>query len=174
MITQATARQFINAAAMGDAKAMDKILRALIEGEFSPQSNVVTLSDAATYTVLAENSGKTHVIPELTASCTIDLPAAADGLEYVFIMGGIATEAQNWIFDTQSAAAYYVGGLQFLDSDEPGAGATLVPVYPDGNSNDIMTIITPQAGTRVHVVCNGTTWIVNGVVFSATAPTFAD
>jgi hypothetical protein len=137
-------------------------------------SGIVSIPDATTYTVLAANSGKTHVIAELAADCTIDLPAAAAGLEYTFIMGGVATEGQNWIFDSMSATNYYTGGLQFLDSDEPGSGSTLVPVYPDGNSNDIMTIITPQAGTYVHVICDGTLWIVNGVVFSATAPTFAD
>jgi hypothetical protein len=135
---------------------------------------IVSIADAATYTVLAANTGKTHVIPNLTADCTIDLPTAAAGLEYRFITNAVATDGQNWIFDTMSATNYYTGGLQFLDSDEPGSGSTLVPVYPDGNSNDIMTIITPQAGTYVHVVCDGTNWIVNGVVFSATAPTFAD
>jgi hypothetical protein len=137
-------------------------------------AGIVSIADAATYVVLAANSGKTHVIPNLTADCTIDLPAPAAGLEYHFITNAVATEAQNWIFDTMSATNYYTGGLQFLDSDEPGSGSTLVPVYPDGNSNDIMTIITPQAGTYVHVICDGTLWIVSGIVFSATAPTFAD
>ena len=135
---------------------------------------IVSITDAATYTVLAANSGKTHVIPELTADITIDLPAAAAGLEYIFICSAVATEAQDWIFDTTSATNFYLGGLQFLDSDEPGSGATLVPVYPNGSSNDIMTILTPQAGCRIHVICDGTNWIVNGIVISATAPTFAD
>lgn len=135
---------------------------------------MVTVPDGAAYTVLAANSGKPHAIAEQTASVTLTLPAAADGLSYEFFMAGIATEAQNWVFDTGSASNYYVGGLQHLDSDEPGSGSTLVPVYPDGNSNDIMTIITPQAGTTVKVICNGTTWVASGIVFSATAPTFAD
>jgi hypothetical protein len=137
-------------------------------------SGLVSITDAADYTALAANSGKTHVFPDLTATCTVDLPAAAAGLEYTFIGKAVATEAQNWAFDTGAAANFYLGGLQFLDSDEPGSGSTLVPVYPDGNSNDIMTIITPQAGTRVHMICDGTNWIVSGVVYSATAPTFAD
>lgn len=192
-ITHTEARQLVQKAFNGDLRAVAKVLRGLVDGDFltidsteitataaeinaaaDVSERFVTIADAATYVVLAADSGKTHVIPELTATCTLDLPAAAAGLEYVFIMGGFATEAQNWVFDTGAAANFYMGGLQFLDSDEPGAGATLVPVYPDGNSNDIMTIITPQAGTRVHVLCNGTTWTVNGVVFSATAPTFAD
>lgn len=137
-------------------------------------ARLVSIPDGTTYVVLAANSGKVHVIPNLTADCTIDLPAAAAGLEYTFITSAVATEGQNWIFDTTSATNFYLGGLQFLDSDEPGSGSTLVPVYPDGNSNDIMTIITPQAGTIVYVICDGTNWIVNGTVYSATAPTFAD
>lgn len=135
---------------------------------------LVSIPDAAAYVALAANSGKTHVFPNLTASCTVDLPSVASGLELSFITKAFATEGQNWVFDTGAAANFYLGGLQFLDSDEPGSGSTLVPVYPDGNSNDILTIITPQAGTRVDLICDGTNWIVNGVVFSATAPTFAD
>ena len=137
-------------------------------------AGVVLVPDAATYVVLAANTGKTHIIPNLTADCTIDLPTAAAGLEYTFITSAVATEGQNWVFDSMSATNFYTGGLQFLDSDEPGSGSTLVPVYPDGNSNDIMTIITPQAGTRVHVICDGTNWIANGQVFSATVPAFSD
>jgi hypothetical protein len=137
-------------------------------------SRFVSVPDGAAYTVLAANSGKPHAIAEQTASVTLTLPAAAAGLEYEFFMAGVATEAQNWVFNTGSATNYYVGGLQFLDSDEPGSGSTLVPVYPDGNSNDIMTIITPQAGTSVKLYCDGTLWVVNGAVDSATAPPFAD
>lgn len=136
---------------------------------------IVSVADAATYTVLASNTGKTHVLPNFTSSCTVTLPAAAAGLEYTFIGKAVAADAQNWIFDTGSATNYYVGGLAFADTDA-GAGADEIHagVWPDGNSNDIMTIVTPGAGTRVHLVCDGTLWIVNGQVFSATVPTFAD
>jgi hypothetical protein len=132
----------------------------------------VSVADGTAYTVLAANSGKTHVLPDFTSSCTITLPTAAAGLEYTFIGKGVAADAQNWVFDTGSASAFYLCGLTHLDSDDP-ADAT-VPVYPDGNSNDIMTIVTPGAGTRIHLVCDGTNWIVNGLVVSATVPTFAD
>ena len=40
----------------------------------------VKVTDAATYTVLAANSGKTHMMPDLTADCVLTLPTAADGL----------------------------------------------------------------------------------------------
>lgn len=138
-------------------------------------SRLVSITDAATYTALAANSGKTHVIPDLTADITIDLPAAASGLEYTFIGKGVAADGQNWIFDTTSATNYYLGGLAFADTDAGDTADEIhAGVYPDGNSNDIMTIVTPGAGTRIHMICDGTNWIVNGQVFSATVPTFAD
>ena len=138
-------------------------------------TGVVTISDASTYTALAANSGKIHVFPDLTASCTVTLPTASAGLQYTFIGKGVAADAQNWVFDTGSATNFYLGGLSFADTDA-GAGADEIHlgVYPDGNSNDIMTIVTPAAGTIIRMICDGTNWIVNGNVFSATVPTFAD
>lgn len=136
---------------------------------------IVTVSDAATYTVLAANSGKIHILPDFTASCTLTLPTAAAGLNYTFIGKGVAADAQNWIFNTGSAAAYYLGGLSFADADAGAASDEIhAGVYPDGNSNDVMTIVTPAAGTVIYLICDGTNWIVNGQVVSATVPTFAD
>jgi len=136
---------------------------------------IVNVTDAATYTVLAADSGKTHIIPDLTASCTLTLPTAAAGLEYIFIGSAVAADAQNWVFDTGSAAAFFLGGTAFADTDAGAAADEIhAGVYSDGNSNDIFTVVTPGAGTRVHVVCDGTNWILNAVVFSATVPTLAD
>ena len=41
---------------------------------------IVNVPDAATYTVLAADSGKVHIMPDLTASCTITLPTEKAGL----------------------------------------------------------------------------------------------
>jgi len=134
---------------------------------------VVNVTDAATYTILAANSGKVHVMPDLTADCTLDLPTPAAGLNYVFIYGGAAADAQDWIFDSGAAANYYIGGGIHIDSDA-GAGADeVVPVFSDGNSNDILTVLTPQAGTKIEFWCDGTNWYVNAVVVSATASALA-
>lgn len=135
-------------------------------------TGIVSITDASTYTALASNSGKIHVFPDLTASCTVTLPTAAAGLEYTFIGKGVAADAQNWVF---SAGVAYKGGLSFADTDA-GAGADEIHlgVYPNGSSNDNMTIVTPAAGTIIRLYCDGTNWIVNGNVFSATVPTFAD
>ena len=137
-------------------------------------AKLVSIADATTYTVLAANSGKTHVLPDLTATCTLSLPTPASGLEYRFIYKGIAADASNWVFNTLSDTNYYVGGLLHADTNAGSAGDELVPIAGDGNSNSKLTVVTPDVGTTVHMICNGTLWILSGYVVSATVPSFAD
>lgn len=134
----------------------------------------VTIPDAATYTVLADNSGLTHWLPDLTADITITLPTPRAGLKYKFAYAGAAADAQDWLIVTGSASNYYKGGGIHIDSDA-GAGADeVVPVFSDGNSNDNLTVLTPQAGTWVELECvDGTTWNVNAQVVSASASALA-
>jgi len=124
----------------------------------------VDVPDAETYTVLASNSGKLHIMSDLTADIVISLPTAADGLYYTFIYKGVAQDAQDWTFDTTSDTNFFLGGVTGLDDDD---GDVLV-IYPDGNSNSIMKIDTPNAGSKVELYCDGTNWIVNAVVVSGT------
>lgn len=133
----------------------------------------VSVTDAATYTVLSYNSGKLHVFPNLTADCTVTLPAAESGLSYELIYGGAAADAQDWIINTAVASSLFKGGLVHLDADAGSAGDEVVPVYADASNDDTMTILTPEVGTRILLVSDGTHWYVTGTVVSATAPTFA-
>jgi len=135
------------------------------------KKDVVVVTDAATYTVLAANSGKVHVVPNLTADCTISLPAEAAGLYYEFIYGGAAADAQDWLFDTGSNTNYFVGGVVNLDV---GGTPEIVVAYSDGNSNSKLDVDTPAAGTSIRFYCDGTLWYVNGTVVSAANPAFAD
>lgn len=138
-------------------------------------SRLVSITDAATYTVLVANSGKVHVLPDLTATCTIALPAVAAGLEYTFISKAVAADAQDWKIQSASATNFFLGGVAFADTDA-GAGADEIHagIWSNGTSNDFLNVVTPGAGTRIYMICDGTNWIVNGVVFSATVPAFAD
>lgn len=138
-------------------------------------SRFVNVTDAATYTVLAADSGKIHIMPNFTASCTLTLPTAASGLEYTFIGKAVAADAQDWIIKSPSATNYFLGGVSFADTDA-GAGADEIHagIWSNGSSNDFLTVVTPGAGTRIHVICDGTNWIANGQVFSATVPAFSD
>lgn len=127
----------------------------------------VAIADAATYAVLAANTGKLHAVPDVTASITVTLPAAAAGLKYKFIYSGAAADAQNHIF--VPTAGYYIGGVSFLDTDTD----VIAAVFSDGNSNDVFTVVTP-GNYELNFHCDGTNWYVNGYVNSATIPTMAD
>lgn len=146
-----------------------------INARAAAASRIVNVTDAATYTVLAADSGKIHIMPNFTADCTLTLPTAAAGLEYTFIGKAVAADAQNWIIKSPSATNYFIGGVSFADTDA-GAGADEIHagVWSNGSTNDFLTVVTPGAGTRIHVVCDGTNWIANGQVFSATVPAFSD
>jgi hypothetical protein len=136
--------------------------------------NPVAIPDAATYTVKAYNSGILHVLPNLTADITINLPAAASGLVYEFWYAGAAADAQDWLINTGANANFFKGGVVHIDSDANSAADEVVPVYSDGNSNSKLTVLVPDAGTWVKLHCDGTNWYVNGSVVAATAPSFAD
>ena len=135
---------------------------------------VVFVPDAAAYTVAASDSGKIHVMPDLTADCTITMPAEEEGLSYEFWYGGTAADAQDWTFDTGADANYFIGGLVQHDTDAGGDDTAVVD--SDNNSNSKLGVLTPIAGTTVKMVFDGVVWYVNGTVISATDTgiTFAD
>ena len=130
----------------------------------------LVVTDATTYTVLVGNSGRIHVFPDLTASCTATLPAPAAGLNYTFWYGGAAADAHDWVITTASDTNYFVGGVVFLDQD----GDAISGVYADGNSNSKLTVVKPEVGTEVRVRSDGTLWYLNGRVHSVTVPALAD
>jgi hypothetical protein len=127
----------------------------------------VAIADATTYAVLVGNSGHLHIVPDVTSSITVTLPAAANGLVFEFAYGGAAADAQNHIF--VPTAGFYIGGVTFHDSQADATTAVL----SDGNSNDVFTIVTPAAYT-LKFVSDGTNWYVAGNVQSATVCTMAD
>ena len=131
----------------------------------------VVIGDVTAYTVLADNSGLFHYVPDLSSNCTITLPTPKAGMWFEFVYSGDAADAQNFIIDTGSDTYYFKGGLTFLDQD----GDAIAPIDGDGNSNSKLTVVTPEPGTRIRVECaNGTNWFLSGHVLSATTPSFAD
>jgi len=126
---------------------------------------VVEVGDVTAYDVLAANSGKLHVIPDLTGDLTMDLPTEAAGLYFKFIYVGGAEDAQDWIIDSEANANFFTGGLNTYDDDDTGA----TPVYSDNTDDSICTVLTPGTGTEVEIWCDGTIWFINGTVVSGTA-----
>jgi len=133
----------------------------------------VSVADGTTYSLLKKNSGKVHLIPNLTADMTITLPAAENGLAFELWYTGTAADAQDWIVNTAATTEIFYGGLVHLDTDAGAAGDEIVVVDADQVDDDTMTILTPEAGTRVALVSDGSKWYVTGYVASATVPTFA-
>lgn len=134
----------------------------------------VAVGDVAAYTILAKNTGKVHLIPDLTADCTFTPPSLQAGLTYEFWYVGAAADAQDWIFDTGTNSEYFVGGVVQHDVDDAGDDTE---VYrSDGNSNSKFTVFTPDVGTVIKMICDGSKWYVNGTVISATdtGAAFAD
>ena len=132
-------------------------------------ASYVKVTDATAYDVLAANSGKIHLMPDFTASCTLDLPAEADGLNFRFVYVGGAEDGHNWVIDAEAAANFYIGGLEHQDLD----GDTIATVYPTASTHDILTVTTPGAGTDFSIMCDGTNWYLWGRVCSATVPAFS-
>lgn len=135
---------------------------------------VVAIGDAD-YTVLSENSGQLHAIANVSADRTITLPTPVAGMVYEFLAEINAADGHDWIFDAQSDTNYFVGGVLHLDADAGTGADELVPVFPDGDSNSILQVNLPQGGTWLRFICrDGTHWIAQGMVVSATAPAFSN
>jgi len=136
-------------------------------------SRLVSITDANT-PLLAANSGKPHVVANVSADRTFTLPTPASGIDIELIATVGAADGHDWIIDSGSDTNYFVGAIVHLDTDSDAGADELVVVSPDGNSNSKLQINLPQGGTRVRLICDGTLWIVSGFAVSVTAPAFAD
>lgn len=131
----------------------------------------VSIPNATTYTVLANNSGITHYFPDFSSTCTATLPTPKAGLWFDFAYSGVAADAQNFVLSSGSNTNYFKGGLSFIDNDTN----VVDPIAGNGSSNSKLTVVTPDVGTRFRCECaDGTTWVLSGFVGSATIPSFAD
>lgn len=154
---------------VGETKDQRDRVQALMDDD-----SFVAVPDVAAYTLLAENTGKVHFIPDLTADCTFSFPEKKAGLSYEFHYAGAAADAHDWVFDTGTNADYFAGGVVQHDPDDAGDDTE---VYrSDGNSNSKFSVFTPDVGTWIRLVCDGTKWYVSGTVISATdiGAAFAD
>lgn len=132
----------------------------------------VAVPNAATYKVLVKDSGKLHLMPNLTNDCTITLPTVENGLKYEFMYAGAADDAEDWIIVTASTSEFFKGGITQLDPAE-SAGSEVTPVYSTISTDDTLTIVKPNAGTIITLVSDGTFWLLNGFAVSDEIPTIA-
>ena len=129
----------------------------------------VTLGDENKTLTTATHSGRTLVVPAITANRTITLPSPVAGSHFKFIYGGAAEEAENLIFDTGADANYFIGGIVHIQSDADSSS-----VYSDGNSNSKLTL-TDFGCSEINILAkDSTNWLLWGWSEGADAPAFAD
>lgn len=131
---------------------------------------IIAVPNANT-TILAANSGKPHIIANVSADRTFTLPPAAAGLNYEFIAEVGSADGHDWIFATAATATLFKGGLLMVDTD--AGPATSAAVVADQSDDDQLQVNLPQGGTKVEMYCDGTSWIVSGVVLSTAAAVFS-
>ena len=129
----------------------------------------VALGDEAKTLTNATHSGRTLVVPAITANRTITLPAPVAGSHFKFIYGGAAEEAENLIIITPGNSNYFIGGIVHADSN-----ADNVSVYSDGNSNSTLTL-TDFGCFEVNILAkDSNNWLIWGYAEGVDPPAFAD
>ena len=129
----------------------------------------VTLGDEDKTLTNATHSGRTLVVPAITANRTITLPAPVAGSHFKFIYGGAAEEAENLIIITPGNSNYFIGGIVHADSN-----ADNVSVYSDGNSNSSLTL-TDFGCFEINILAkDSTNYFIWGYAEGADVPAFAD
>ena len=129
----------------------------------------VALGDEDKTLDAATHSGRTLVVPAVTANRTITLPAPVAGQTYKLIYGGAAEETENLIIVTPGNSNFFLGGVVHMDSD-----ADNVSVYSDGNSNSKLTL-TDFGIFEINIVAkDSTNYYIWGYQEGADAPSFAD
>ncbi len=179
-----TAAQVIVLQGLGDVTATAAEINAGVNGLTATSNELNNRADGsgmytnlttvtATEVIDATNTGRIHFIKnDIASTMALLLPAEVDGLSYKFVFVGAAAEASSVTIGTEAAANFFVGGLVHLDTTS--AATAVATVYSDGDSNSLITLVTPAAGTVVDIHCDGTSWYLWGTVVSNSAPTIAD
>lgn len=142
----------------------------VVVGTLTQSNEPVAVADA-NYTFLTDNSGKVHTIANVSADRTFTLPAVKAGLNYELVAEVGAADGHDWIIVTAATADLFKGGVLAIDTD--AAPAVASAVVADQSNDDQFQVNLPQGGTAVKFFCDGTFWIVSGVVLSTAVPVFS-
>lgn len=151
---------------LADASTTIGATAAEINSACDVSTRYVDTGDVDTHVLLVADSGKTHTIPQVTGDIALTLPTAAAGLEYVVVSAAATAEGDDWVI---TATNDFIGGLMQVDTDGSAAAA-----IASGSSKNTCTVIAPLAGTNIRMICDGTNWVISGVVLAIAPPTFTD
>ena len=169
-ITNAGATTFSSTTTFSGEATFNEAIRP-VDGLY--RSAPVLLADSTPVNLtIAANCGRTNVIVDLSQTTTYNLPTpTAAGQYFHFIYGGAAADGSNVLIRTVTtdASVFFKGAITHLDTN-----ADNVAIFSDGNSNEQLTITTPQT-IDIHCLAFSTTiWYIWGTACSVTAPAFAD
>ena len=126
-------------------------------------------------TLNAEDSGAfIDLDTELAANATATLPTAStsEGVHFKFFWSAAHDANYTRIIKTQATAQWFEGCVMHHTS---GSSDATDDIQADGNSNFILTVNDDvEPGSWVEVVCNGTYWLVSGIITATAAPAFSD
>lgn len=151
-------------------QSMKLVVKELVVDGVAANTGNVSVGDA-NYTILAANSGKVHTIANVSADRTFTLPAVSAGLKYRFVAEVGAADGHDWVFVAAATANLFKGGVLMVDTD--ASPASVAAVVADQSDDDQLQVNLPQGGTAIEMYCDGTYWIVSGVVVSTAAAVFS-
>ena len=123
----------------------------------------------------ATHAGRLLIIPNVGTACTYTLPTPILGMTFRFLGPHLLAAADGHsvlIACGTGNSIFYSGQIVHHDTDQ--TGQTSAVIYPDQNSNELLTMALPGAVNLTLVGVSATLWHIAGYVASATAPAFAD
>ena len=123
----------------------------------------------------ATHAGRLLIIPNVGTACTYTLPTPIAGMTFRFLGPHLlaAADGHSVLIACGTGNSIYFTG-QVLHHDTDQTGQTSAVIYPDQNSNELLTMALPGAVNLTLVGVSATLWHIAGYVASATAPAFAD
>lgn len=122
----------------------------------------------ATRILTAADNGKTLILNSSTEFDT-KLPAPALNLEFTFIVGA-APSGASYTVTTNGTTQNVIHAVSASSADAGGSTSGT-----NGTAVDVITFVDGQAkvGDRVHLICDGTLWYADALMFDEDAITFA-
>jgi hypothetical protein len=145
-------------------------------GEYANALNAPTILGTSSAAVTeAAHAGRILIIPNVGAACTYTLPTPIAGMTFRFIGPTLlaAADGHSILIACGTGNSIYFTG-QIMHHDTAETGQTSVVIYPDQNSNELLTMALPGMIDLTLVGVSATIWQISGFVASATTPAFAD
>ena len=145
-------------------------------GEYANALNSpVILGTSSAAVTEAAHAGRILITPNVAGDITYTLPTPIAGMTFRFIGPTLlaAADGHDILIACGTGNSIYFTG-QIVHHDTAETGQTSVVIWPDQNSNELLSLNVPAALDITLVGVSATIWQISGFVASAETPTFAD